>query len=108
MDLELREAQAEGVVVEVRDALGHSRGQAVYFNWQGRPLPDAGDAMSSEIVSFNSGQLERVTGIVRSRHFDVQRDADGEVCVWVRIVLEIPAPGARSAARGRTLAVSQN
>lgn len=112
MELELREASAAGVVVEFRSAVGHSLGQAVYFDWRGRAMPEVGDALCCDMVSFVSGQVERASGAVRSRHFDLQRDADGEPCVWVRIVVVVadanapsPSPERRG---GYRLEVSPN
>jgi hypothetical protein len=107
MKTELQEAMASGVLVEVRDARGHSLGNAVFFDWRGRPLPAVGDLMRCEIAWHGTGRSGPCTGRVRSRHFDVQRSDAGETEVWVRLVLEPverperPAPRAAAAYRAR-------
>lgn len=78
---------AAGVFVELFDAAGHCLGQAVYLDWNARPLPAVGDTLAIDATQPWSlrGQLK---GRVRARHFDVQTDDAGQVCVWVRLDLE--------------------
>jgi hypothetical protein len=99
----LREAMTSGVLVEFRDAAGNTLGQAVYLDWRGRPLPARGDVVSCEVPRPGAGGRRKLWGRVRSRQFDVQRDASGEACVWVRVVVaafETSAP-ARAERQGR-------
>ena len=100
MATELEEAMASGVLVEVRGARDESLAQAVFLDWHGRPVPCIGDTMCCDVVSLSTGRKERVRGLVRSRHFDVQTDEAGGACVWVRVVLDaVTAPTAPRAFR---------
>ncbi len=88
METELREAMTSGVLVEFCDERGNCVAQNVYVDWRDRPLPAVGDQFTCGVTSA-SGRHTRMSGRVRSRHFDVQRDAEGEVSVWVRVVVEM-------------------
>jgi hypothetical protein len=84
METDLREAMTAGVVVEFRDAQGHTVGQEVYIDWRGRPVPNVGDT-----VCCNAARRgKRLLGRVCSRQFDVQQHEDGSACVWVLLVVQ--------------------
>jgi hypothetical protein len=112
MKTQLFEAMTSGVFVEVRDAQGNSIGQAVYTDWKSRPLPAVGDTLCCELCTSKSGRKQKVRGRVRSRHFEVQRQADGEPSVWAQLILEQIDPSTRSrseAVKSRSLSdFSQN
>lgn len=88
METHLKEAMTAGLLVEVHNPAGEYIGQAVFFDYRGRPVPAVGDTMSCQIVSFISGRREKVVGLVRSRHFDVQQQDDGQPSVWARLEVE--------------------
>jgi len=88
METHLKEAMTAGVVVEIHNAVGEFIGQAVFFDYRGRPLPAVGDTLSCHVVSFTSGRRERIVGRVRTRHFDLQQQDDGQPCVWARLEVE--------------------
>ncbi|MBX3413419.1 MAG: hypothetical protein KF708_12085 [Pirellulales bacterium] len=88
METHLKEAMTAGLLVEILDPTGQYIGQAVFFDYRGRPVPAVGDTMSCQIVSFVSGRREKIVGLVRTRHFDVQQQDDGQPCVWARLEVE--------------------
>jgi hypothetical protein len=88
MDGGLRRAMASGVFVEFCDERGNTVGQAVYADWQGRPVPDIGDTVCCAVVSPITGRRQKLIGCVVSRHFEVQHESDGRPCVWVRLLLQ--------------------
>ena len=87
MESDLNEAMASGVFVEFCDARGDTVGQAVFTGWQGRPVPAEGDLVCCAVVS-PTGRRQKLTGRVVRRHFELQHQADGQPCVWVRLRLE--------------------
>jgi hypothetical protein len=87
MKTELQESMAAGVFVEFRDSLGHTVGQAIFTPWQTRPLPAVGDMLSCAAFCAVSGRRRKLSGRVRTRHFELQHD-DAGACVWVRMVVE--------------------
>lgn len=87
MTTSLQEAMTAGVLVEFFDAQGQLIGQAVFTNWQGRPVPGAGDTLCCTVRTAMKAQ-RKVRGRVRSRHFDLQHDANGKPCVWVRLEVD--------------------
>jgi hypothetical protein len=93
MKTTLCEAMTSGVFVDFRDAEGHSVGQAVYTDWRSRPVPAVGDTMCCVMWIAASGRKQKVHGRVCSRHFEVQREPNGQPSVWAQLVLEkIDAP----------------
>jgi hypothetical protein len=102
METRTKEALAAGVFVEFCDACGNLLGQAIYDDWRGRPLPAVGDRFSGCVAS-PQGRGKKLTGRVRSRHFDVQTDVHGESCVWVRLLVDTSE---HAAAGDRRLRVS--
>ncbi|MBI3468326.1 MAG: hypothetical protein HY000_35430 [Planctomycetes bacterium] len=88
MKTTLSEAMTSGVFVEVRDAQGNCLGQAVYTDWKSRPLPAVGDTMCCVVWVAAEGRKQKVHGRVCSRHFEVQKQPDGQPCVWAQLVLE--------------------
>ncbi len=80
-----------GVFVECLDASGQIVGQAVYTDWQGRPVPGVGDTMSVVVTSPVSGESQKQRGLVQSRHFEVQHDDSGQPSVWVRVEVLVGA-----------------
>jgi hypothetical protein len=100
MKTTLSEAMTSGVFVEVRDAEGNCLGQAVYTDWKSRPLPAVGDTMCCVIWVASAGRKQKVNGRVCSRHFEVQRQADGQPSVWAQLMLEKVDPPKRAAAAG--------
>lgn len=96
----------DGLLIDVQDALGNSVGQAVYWEWNSQhPLPGVGDQMtvratplgtqSATATQRQTPAAEAMTGRVLSRHFDIQRDAQGNTSVWVRLIIQrssSPAP----------------
>jgi hypothetical protein len=93
METELREAMTSGVFVEFCDARGNCVAQSVYLDWHGRPLPAVGDQLTCGVTNTTTGRHKRLSGRVRSREFDVQRDAEGTMSVWVRVVVDMARPG---------------
>ena len=91
MDLEA--TMTSGVFIEFRDARGNSVGQAVYFDWSGRPVPGVGDDVCCRV---GCGSASKLRGRVRSRFFDLQRQDDGAPCVWVRLVVDVTLAKAQS------------
>jgi len=91
MDDELKTAMTSGVFVEFCDEQGDTIGQAVYTGWQGRPVPVVGDTVCCAVASPSTGRRRKLLGRVIQRQFDVQRDADGDPCVWVRLLLRTNA-----------------
>lgn len=96
-DLEL--AMTSGVFVEFRDVEGHTLGRAVHVDWRDRPLPATGDLIVSQVHSNAAPVLRKLSGVVKSRQFDVQTDLEGETSVWVYIVAEVTPEGARGESR---------
>lgn len=84
--MDLKTMMASGVFFEFRDARGNSVGQAVYFDWSGRPVPGIGDDVCCRL---GGGSAHKLRGRVRSRFFDLQQQDDGEPCVWVRLVVDV-------------------
>lgn len=96
MDGGLRRAMASGVFVEFCDERGDTVGQAVYTDWQGRPVPALGDTVCCAVVSPTTGRRQKLIGRVVRRHFEVQHESDGRPCVWVRLLLQtMHKPAAR-------------
>ena len=104
MKTELQEAMTSGVYVEVQDSQGNLVGQAVYAPWRGRPLPGVGDTMHCVVDASGLGR-QKMLGRVVSRHFDLQHEADGQPCVWARLVVEA-IPGTSPLQRRTPLQVS--
>lgn len=100
--MDLREAMTAGVFVEFLDSFGNSAGTAVYFDWNGSPLPAVGDRVTCE-VAREPGRLASTTlqGYVKRRSFDMQQDDDGAPCVWVRLIVDIGAADQRPERRLR-------
>jgi hypothetical protein len=48
-----------------------------------------GDHFTCGVTNSTTGRSTRFSGRVRSRQFDVQRDAEGAVSVWVRVVVDL-------------------
>lgn len=102
MEPGLKEAMTNGVFVEFCDVHGHTIGQAVYTPWQGRPVPSLGDTMCCAVVSPTTGRRGKLLGRVVRRHFELQHEANGHPCVWVRLLVEThPKPATARTARGR-------
>jgi len=101
MGTPLQEAMTAGVLVEFFDTCGNTVAQAVFTQWQGRPLPAVGDTLCCPAALRGSGQTEKLFGRVRARKFEVQREDDGEVSVWCRLDLETLRPDAARTRAGR-------
>lgn len=84
----LREAMTAGVFVEFLDAAGNCQGQAVFVDWRGRPLPGVGDTLSADVASAGDCSSRKLTGVVVTRHFELQRDAADRTEVWARLVVQ--------------------
>ncbi|HVX63934.1 MAG TPA: hypothetical protein VHC19_25145 [Pirellulales bacterium] len=84
----LRRAMASGVFVEFCDERGNTVGQAVFTDWQGRPVPVPGDTVCAAVLSPITGRRQKLIGCVIKRHFEVQYEEDGRPCVWVRLQLQ--------------------
>jgi hypothetical protein len=95
MKTTLQEAMAAGVFVEFQNSAGNLIGQTIFTGWQGRPLPAVGDTMCCRVPSKVDGRLEKLTGRVVSRHFEVQHDAD-QPSIWVRLVVVTLPPRPRT------------
>lgn len=110
METESREAVVSGVFVEFCDERGNCVAQSVYLDWSARPVPAAGDALTCGVTNSTTGRTTQIDGRVRSRHFDIQKDADGTVHVWVRIVADVTHRAGRHAkpARYRPVIFSDN
>ncbi len=104
METDLAQAMTAGVFVEAHDSQGNLLGQALFVDWQGRPLPAPGDLFTCPLQDVASGERRKTIGRVLSRHFEVQQQ-DGEPSVWVRIIMRIGTGNDRSA---RTIAFSTN
>lgn len=89
METDFREAIVSGVFVEFCDECGNCVAQSVYLDWNGQPVPAVGDALTCGVTQAATGRLTSFSGKVRSRHFDIQRDAAGAVTVWVRLVVDL-------------------
>jgi hypothetical protein len=89
METELREAIVCGVFVEFCDECGNCVAQSVYLDWHDSPLPAVGDSLTCGVANAQAGRSTQFSGRVRSRHFDIQRDDAGSVCVWVRLVADL-------------------
>jgi hypothetical protein len=101
METELREAMTAGVFVEFCDERGNCVAQSVYLDWHNRPVPAVGDTLTCGVTNATTGRAAQFSGRVRSRQFDVQRDAEGAVTVWVRLMVDLsdrPAHRAKTAA----------
>lgn len=109
MDGGLRSAMASGVFVEFCDERGNTVGQAVYADWQGRPVPDVGDTVCCAVISPITGRRQKLIGCVVTRHFEVQHESDGRPCVWVRLLLQTVAkPAAPKTLRRPRIRFSAN
>lgn len=86
MTTQLSEAMTAGVFVEFHDEKGNTLGQAVYLEWQGRPLPAVGDTVTCQVNTAFGPWGRSLSGRVESRHFDIQEQENGQPCVWARIV----------------------
>lgn len=98
----LAETLASGVLVEFLDPHGNLVGQAMYPQWNGQALPGVGDVVSCVAHCHADGRARKLTGCVEQRHFDVQRSAQDETCIWVRLAVRLatgPARGGRRAAQ---------
>jgi hypothetical protein len=91
METELREAMTSGVFVEFCDERGNCVAQSVYLDWHSRPVPAVGDQLTCSVTSSTTGRSSKFSGQVRARQFDLQRDAEGGVSVWVRLIVDLPA-----------------
>ncbi len=93
MKTELREAMTSGVYVEFRDGVGNTVGQALYTDWRGRPVPAVGDMLASDVPGAStpkaSASAAKLSGCVIARYFELQTEADGTPCVWVRLIVEV-------------------
>lgn len=99
---ELQQAMASGVYVEFCDQDGHTAGQAVYADWNGRPVPDVGDTV---LCTEDSPSARKLSGKVTQRQFEVTVDDDGSTCVWVHLLVEIGKP-ARKRAGGKVFSMN--
>lgn len=109
MDGGLRRAMASGVFVEFCDERGNTVGQAVYTDWHGRPVPIVGDTVCCAVVSPMTGRRQKLIGCVINRHFEMQHEADGRPCVWVRLLLQtIAKPAAPKTRRQPRIRFSAN
>lgn len=101
--MDLHEAMSAGVFIEFRDALGNSAGTAVYFDWCDQPLPSVGDRISCPLSRAGARATHQLSGRVKHRSFDIQKQADGQPCVWVRLVVDIGS-AERTTPRDRSIA----
>lgn len=97
MTTPLMQAMTAGVFVEFHDGQGHSVGQAIFTDWQGRPLPAVGDWLQCAAHCPASGRPRKLAGRVISRWFELQHEGESP-CVWVRLDLQV---GERSSGRPR-------
>ncbi|HEX4129802.1 MAG TPA: hypothetical protein VHZ24_07150 [Pirellulales bacterium] len=88
MKTQLQSSMAAGVFVEFHDDQGNTLGQAVFTDWQGRPVPAVGDTLRCEAQSTITGRREQIVGQVTSRHFELQHD-EGNPCIWVRLAATV-------------------
>lgn len=93
--MDLQEAVASGLFVEFRDALGNSAGTAVYFDWNGHPVPAVGDRVTCQLAAEAGADGRLLAGYVRSRTFEMQQTDDGRPCVWVRLIVNVTTSPAR-------------
>jgi hypothetical protein len=103
----LAEAMTSGVLVEVLDESGNTLGQAIYADWQQRPLPAVGDRMHCAVNCTASGRRLKLAGRVVARQFELQHD-DDMPCVWVRLVVEATQSRPRRSAIGKNVGFSDN
>lgn len=95
----LAETLASGVLVEFLDQHGHLVGQAMYPQWNGQALPAVGDVVSGLAQCPADGRARKLVGRVEHRHFDLQRSAQDETCVWVRLSVRLTSGPARRPGR---------
>ncbi|MBL9122432.1 MAG: hypothetical protein JNG90_02290 [Planctomycetaceae bacterium] len=86
---DLNRAAMAGVFAEFLDPLGNVVAQEVFFDWQERPVPDVGDVVTCAPPRTSTNRPRAISGKVRIRHYEVQRDEQGEPRVWVRLVLDV-------------------
>lgn len=83
-----RDAAVAGLWIEVYDDHSQMVGQAVYFDWENRPLPEVGEEICLELPR-NARRVHQardaLAGRVVSRQFELQRDDAGQPLVWVRL-----------------------
>jgi hypothetical protein len=106
METELREAMVAGLFVEFCDPRGNCVAQSVYLDWHSRPLPAAGDSLTCSVTNATTGRVAQISGRVRTRHFDVQKDGEGHVSVWVRITVDATNRSSRRTSMGNYRPVS--
>jgi hypothetical protein len=106
--MDLREAMTQGVFVEFRDPLGNSAGTAVYFDWNGRPVPRVGDQLSCRLGHGRAVGPCSLRGRVKSRRFDVQTCDDGRPCVWVHLVVELATTRRKQSRQSPRVCFSDN
>ena len=99
MKMELTDAPIAGIFVEIQDDAGNTVAQAVFHDYQGRPLPAVGDVVCCHAAEPTGGAGRKMHGCVQSRQFDVQTDHDGQAMVWVYLLLEQVHPGVFSGSR---------
>jgi hypothetical protein len=99
-DMDAASCEVAGIFVEYRDCLGNTLGQAVYFDWQARPLPNLGDSLACLATSPARADRRKLQGRVISRHFDVQSTEDGAEQVWVRLDVEVASTPPTKRPRG--------
>jgi hypothetical protein len=103
-----REKTTAGVYVEFRDAAGHTIGQALYPDWQGRPVPAVGDLLTCDALSTGGQNAPKLVGRVASRRFDVQQTVDGTPCVWVQLIVAAKSGVAQESGRRGEIGFSRN
>ncbi|HWA99550.1 MAG TPA: hypothetical protein VG713_13700 [Pirellulales bacterium] len=94
MKTQLQSAMTAGVFVEFHDQAGNTLGQAVFADWNGRPLPAVGDTLRCAVQSTITGRREKLAGHITSRHFELQHDGDSP-CIWVRLAATVAAAARR-------------
>jgi len=80
-----RDAAIAGLWIEVFDTRDHFIGQAVYFDWHDRPLPDVGERINLSVPTLRHTATQDIAGRVAAREFDLQQDDSGQPIVWVRL-----------------------
>lgn len=96
MKTDLQVAMSSGVFVEFLDAAGHTVGRAVIADWRDRPVPERGDRFTAPVRA--GGVVRKLSGIVRTRNFDVQTDLDGDTSVWVCLTVTVRPPRKKKSA----------
>ncbi len=87
METELRAVTCCGVFVEFCDERGNCVAQSAYLDWDSKLIPVVGDVLSCGTTNAETGCDAIFSGRVRSRQFDIQRDAAGAVSVFVRLIV---------------------